>query len=154
MGQNPTKCSKTPGHSGHGTRPLWFTTRMISAGVVTQVTLVTADLPEASAFYGGPMGGEEVYRDESCAVFRLGGMLVNLLVESEGRALVAPSPLGAPGGRRAIVTLEVADVDTSAAALEQAGVPLLNGPIDRPWGPRTATFADPDGYVWELAQAT
>ena len=26
------------------------------------------------------------------------------------------------------------------------------GPIDRPWGVRTAAFADPDGYLWEIAQ--
>jgi uncharacterized glyoxalase superfamily protein PhnB len=31
-------------------------------------------------------------------------------------------------------------------------VSLLNGPIDRPWGMRTATFADPDGHIWEIAQ--
>src|SRR5206468_12511116 len=28
---------------------------------------------------------------------------------------------------------------------------LLNGPIDRPWGMRTAAFADPDGHIWEVA---
>jgi uncharacterized glyoxalase superfamily protein PhnB len=32
-------------------------------------------------------------------------------------------------------------------------VSLLNGPIDRDWGMRTAAFADPDGHVWEVAQA-
>jgi uncharacterized glyoxalase superfamily protein PhnB len=31
-------------------------------------------------------------------------------------------------------------------------VALLNGPIDRPWGRRTAAFADPAGNVWEIAQ--
>jgi catechol 2,3-dioxygenase-like lactoylglutathione lyase family enzyme len=31
-------------------------------------------------------------------------------------------------------------------------VELLNGPIDREWGVRTAAFADPDGHVWEVAQ--
>jgi uncharacterized glyoxalase superfamily protein PhnB len=29
---------------------------------------------------------------------------------------------------------------------------LLNGPIDRPWGRRTAAFADPAGHLWEVAQ--
>ena len=28
---------------------------------------------------------------------------------------------------------------------------LVNGPIDSPWGLRTAAFADPDGHVWEVA---
>ena len=31
------------------------------------------------------------------------------------------------------------------------GATLLNGPIDRPWGIRTAAFRDPAGHVWELA---
>jgi uncharacterized glyoxalase superfamily protein PhnB len=31
-------------------------------------------------------------------------------------------------------------------------VTLLNGPIDREWGKRTASFTDPDGNIWEVAQ--
>ena len=38
-----------------------------------------------------------------------------------------------------------------AAGLERRGVELLNGPMDRPWGLRTANFRDPAGYIWELA---
>ena len=40
-----------------------------------------------------------------------------------------------------------------AACTELAanGVELLNGPIDREWGMRTAAFADPDSHVWEVA---
>ncbi len=34
---------------------------------------------------------------------------------------------------------------------DRHGVKLLNGPVDRPWGPRTATFADPAGNIWEIA---
>jgi len=32
-------------------------------------------------------------------------------------------------------------------------VGLLNGPVDRPWGMRTASFTDPGGHIWELAQS-
>jgi catechol 2,3-dioxygenase-like lactoylglutathione lyase family enzyme len=38
------------------------------------------------------------------------------------------------------------------AELLAHGVKLLNGPIDRPWGRRTAAFADPAGNTWEVAQ--
>jgi lactoylglutathione lyase len=31
-------------------------------------------------------------------------------------------------------------------------VELLNGPMDRPWGIRTASFLDPGGHIWEIAQ--
>jgi uncharacterized glyoxalase superfamily protein PhnB len=38
------------------------------------------------------------------------------------------------------------------AVLGERGVALLNGPIDRPWGIRTASFMDPGGHIWEIAQ--
>ncbi len=28
----------------------------------------------------------------------------------------------------------------------------LNGPMDRPWGVRTASFMDPAGYICEIAR--
>jgi uncharacterized glyoxalase superfamily protein PhnB len=40
----------------------------------------------------------------------------------------------------------------ACSRLRAIGVELLNGPIDRPWGRRTAAFADPSGHVWEIAQ--
>lgn len=43
------------------------------------------------------------------------------------------------------------DVDVAYERLRQSDVALLNGPMDRPWGLRTASFADPDGYIWELS---
>ena len=49
------------------------------------------------------------------------------------------------------LTLGVDDVDAACAELAARGVELLNGPMDRPWGIRTAAFADPSGHIWELA---
>jgi hypothetical protein len=31
-------------------------------------------------------------------------------------------------------------------------VTLLNGPVNREWGMRTASFTDPDGHIREVAQ--
>jgi uncharacterized glyoxalase superfamily protein PhnB len=45
----------------------------------------------------------------------------------------------------------VDDTDAACERLRSRGVELLNGPIDRPWGLRTAAFADPDGHIWEIA---
>ena len=47
---------------------------------------------------------------------------------------------------------EDAVVDATCAWLAQRGVELLNGPMDRPWGIRTATFQDPAGHIWEIAK--
>tara|TARA_R110001606_G_scaffold339133_1_gene487171 strand:- start:66 stop:233 length:168 start_codon:yes stop_codon:yes gene_type:complete len=51
-----------------------------------------------------------------------------------------------------MLTINVADVDAVCVALAEREVTLVNGPIDRPWGRRTAVFLDPSGAPWELAQ--
>jgi uncharacterized glyoxalase superfamily protein PhnB len=45
----------------------------------------------------------------------------------------------------------VANVDNVCEELARRGVTLLNGPLDRPWGIRTASFVDPGGHIWEIA---
>jgi uncharacterized glyoxalase superfamily protein PhnB len=44
-----------------------------------------------------------------------------------------------------LVILQVDDVDAACERLLAHGVELLNGPMTRSWGPRTAAFADPSG---------
>jgi len=79
-------------------------------------------------------------------------MVVNLLRASAARELIAPAPVGdADTARRFQLTVWVEDTDAVCAQLAARGVELLNGPIDREWGMRTAAFADPDGHVWEVA---
>jgi len=51
------------------------------------------------------------------------------------------------------MTIWVDDVDAICGSLRDLGVELLNGPVDRAWGQRTASFADPDGHIWEVAAA-
>ncbi|WP_408649967.1 VOC family protein, partial [Jatrophihabitans sp.] len=52
---------------------------------------------------------------------------------------------------RTVFTIEVEDVDAMCEQLTGRGVRLLNGPMDRPWGIRTASFSDPAGHIWEIA---
>ena len=118
------------------------------------VTLFTEDLPASRAFCADVLGLELVFSDADSAAYRLGGTVLNLLrVEAAGE-LVTPLPVGGPGqGARAMFTLPVEDTDAACAELTRRGGTLLNGPIDRPWGLRTAAFADPAGTVWEIAAA-
>jgi uncharacterized glyoxalase superfamily protein PhnB len=51
-----------------------------------------------------------------------------------------------------LIVEDVEDVDAAAAEPAAAGIELLNGPTDRPWGPRTLSFRDPFGHTWELAR--
>jgi len=117
---------------------------------IQAITLFVDDLAACRAFYLTAFGLDLVYEDPVSAVFRFGPTLVNLLQSKEAPELIAPLPVGT--GVRAVYTLKVEDVDSRCAELRAKGVTLLNGPIDRPWGVRTASFADPAGHVWELAQ--
>jgi uncharacterized glyoxalase superfamily protein PhnB len=84
----------------------------------------------------------------------MGGPMLNLLQSAQAPELVAPAGVAtAARGAALIFTIRVEDADAVCAELAAHGVDLLNGPVDRPWGRRTAAFADPDGHVWEVAQA-
>jgi catechol 2,3-dioxygenase-like lactoylglutathione lyase family enzyme len=85
--------------------------------------------------------------------FDFGGTIVNLLVMSEASSLIAPALVGEPEtGARFQLTVWVDDTDAVVEVLAARGVTLLNGPMNRSWGMRTAAFADPDGHIWEVAQ--
>jgi catechol 2,3-dioxygenase-like lactoylglutathione lyase family enzyme len=116
------------------------------------VTLLTSNLDESIAFYGQKLGLAKVWGDDVSAVYKCGATMINLLAESQANELLAPAKMAkSEDGARAIFTLRVADVDAVVADLQTAGIELLNGPIDRPWGVRTASFADPSGHVFEIA---
>ena len=120
---------------------------------ISAITLFVDDLEAARRFYVEVFGLPVFYEDESSAVFTFGETLVNLLKATEAPELVAPAPVGSPdAGVRFQFTLGVDDVDATCDELRRRGVELLNGPLDRPWGIRTASFRDPGGHVWEIAR--
>jgi catechol 2,3-dioxygenase-like lactoylglutathione lyase family enzyme len=117
------------------------------------ITLFVENLQEAKAFYTDVFGLQVLYEDHGSAVIQLKNAKINLLVTSEAHGLIAPTLVAAAGtGNRALFTINVPDVDAVVAELEQHGVHVSNGPTDQPWGRRTASFADPAGHVWEIAQ--
>jgi catechol 2,3-dioxygenase-like lactoylglutathione lyase family enzyme len=123
------------------------------ASSIGAITLFVRDVAASREFYGRVFGLPVTYEDDDSVVFRIGGTLINLLLERAAPELVAPlavAPAGA--GARFQFTIDVESVDATCALLAGVGVQPLNGPIDRPWGIRTASFADPDGYIWEVAQ--
>ena len=116
------------------------------------VTLFVDDIVEAKAFYERVFAVEVIYEDDVSRVLKFEGAMINLLQAAQAPQLVAPGPVAsAKAGVSLLLTIKVADVDTVCRTLQSLGVPLLNGPIDRPWGRRTAAFADPSGHVWEVA---
>jgi len=122
------------------------------ASGITAITLFTEDLAATKRFYEEVFGLAVQFEDDASAVFTFGNTLVNLLSTDAADELITPAVVAPPAaGARAQLTITVGDVDATCAELARRGVDLLNGPIDRPWGVRTASFRDPGGHIWEIA---
>jgi elongation factor P len=120
---------------------------------ISAITLFVEDLAATKAFYEKAFGLPVHYEDDVSAVFSFGNTLINLLSATEGESLIAPAAVASPeSGARVQFTITVDDVDATCAELTANGVELLNGPMDRPWGIRTAAFQDPAGHIWEIAK--
>jgi lactoylglutathione lyase len=122
------------------------------AKAIQAITLVVDDLEQAKDFYDRVFELPVVFQDANSCVFALGATVVNLLSATAAPELMDPAPVAAvDAGSRVVFTIQVADVDAICARLAEQGVRLLNGPMDRPWGIRTASFRDPGGHIWEIA---
>jgi catechol 2,3-dioxygenase-like lactoylglutathione lyase family enzyme len=117
------------------------------------ITLFQKDLDQAKEFYSAVFGKTPDFDDANSATLHFDNTIINLEKESAARDLIAPAPVAAQdAGSRAVLTIWVDDLDAACAELAEHGVTLINGPINRAWGTRTACFADPGGHIWEVAQ--
>ena len=117
------------------------------------ITLFTEDLGASKAFYEGVFDLSVIHEDDDAVTFDFGNTMINVLKIAAAHELIDPaSTAGADVGSRMQLTIWVDDVDAVCARLEKRGITLLNGPMDREWGVRTACFQDPSGHVWEVAR--
>jgi catechol 2,3-dioxygenase-like lactoylglutathione lyase family enzyme len=124
-----------------------------SAKSIDAITLFVEDLERSKLFYQDVFGLSVFFEDGNSAVFRFENTLINLLKIPAAIDLIKPAVVANPeAGSRFQFTIPVDDVDAACAELTARGVELLNGPMNRPWGIRTASFTDPGGHIWELAQ--
>ena len=120
---------------------------------VGAITLFVDDPKRSKAFYERVFDVPVVFEDAESAAFKFDNLIVNLLAAGAAHELIEPAAVAdRDAGSRFELTIGVDDTDAAVAQLASRGVTLLNGPIDREWGVRTAAFADPDGHVWEIAQ--
>lgn len=118
---------------------------------ITAMTLVVGDLDRSKTFYREVFGLPPLDEEEDLAILGFKNMYVALRKDPAhqppGREVLALAQKGV--GQYSIW---VEDIDAVCAELGEHGVTLISGPADRYWGMRTITFADPDGYIWQLAQ--
>lgn len=124
---------------------------------VGRVTVFVDDVDQARAFYQRIFGLPADQESHGAASFRFQNLIVALPDVPGARELIAPAAVASRGaGSRFQFTNfmdpDHCDVDAACAELAEHGVELLSGPLDRPWGKRTAVFADAGGSIWELAQ--
>jgi catechol 2,3-dioxygenase-like lactoylglutathione lyase family enzyme len=119
---------------------------------ISAITLFVEDLDSAKRFYREVFLLPVTFEDDDSAVFDFGNTIINLLKVSAAHSLIEPAEVASrDSGSRLQLTIEVDDVDATCAELTTRGAVLLNGPMDRPWGIRTASFQDPGGHIWEIA---
>jgi catechol 2,3-dioxygenase-like lactoylglutathione lyase family enzyme len=120
---------------------------------VNVITLFAEDLAGTKSFYQKVLGLPVLGEYEGSAVLKLGNVLINLAHVSAAPQFGVPARVAGPGaGARSVLGVFVDDVDAACAELARHGVVLLDGPVNRPWGVRTAHFTDPAGHIWGITQ--
>ena len=110
---------------------------------ISLVTLGVSDLARARTFYEAlGWSGAQQPDDEVC-FFQAGGMVFGLWTALGGH--------GAPGIELAHNVSSPEEVTEVLNEAERAGGSIVRHAAVADWGGTTGAFADPDGYVWEVA---
>jgi lactoylglutathione lyase len=119
---------------------------------VGAITLFVEDPQRSKSFYQDVFEAPLLFEDESSAAFQFENTVINLLATPAAHELIAPGSVAdREAGSRVQFTIWVEDADAVCEELARRGAELLNGPMNREWGMRTAAFTDPDGHIWEVA---
>jgi predicted lactoylglutathione lyase len=110
---------------------------------ISLITLGVSDLGRARSFYEAlGWAGAQQPDDEVC-FFQAGGMVFGLWTALGGH--------GAPGVELAHNVRSPEEVDQVLQEAERAGGSIVRPAALAEWGGTSGAFADPDGYVWEIA---
>jgi catechol 2,3-dioxygenase-like lactoylglutathione lyase family enzyme len=120
---------------------------------VSSILLGVEDMDRSKRFYTEGLGWE-VEQDYGISVFFEpdGGSLVGFYGRDGLADLVGTSPEGS-GFRGMVLGYVVrseARVDEIIADAEKAGATILKPAATLQWGGYGGTFADPDGYIWNI----
>ena len=124
---------------------------------ISIITLGVSDLSESVAFYRDGLGlPAPNYSDgDGICFLELEGTWLSLYPRDHF-PIEADVPFADPSGGTPTVTLahnlpSREAVDAAMAEAVAAGATLVKQPEDVFWGGYSGYFADPDGYLWELA---
>jgi predicted lactoylglutathione lyase len=110
---------------------------------ISLVTLGVLDLARARDFYEALGWGGAQQPEDEVVFFQAGGMILGLWTALGGH--------GAPGIELAQNVRSPREVDALLELARRAGGTITRKSGPAVWGGYTGAFADPDGYVWEVA---
>jgi len=119
---------------------------------VSLITLGVSDLARSREFYER-LGWRRSGNNEGIVFFQAGGMALALYPRQE---LAKDANVSAEGQGFGGITLAYnartrEDVDAVLAEALKAGARLMKAAEDAFWGGYSGYFADPDGFLWEVA---
>ena len=121
---------------------------------LSAVTLVTDDVMARRGFYEALGWHTPQAPRDDYARFETAGAALSIWTSDEARDEIA-EPLRQAGFQFPGFTLAVAEerdelVDDAIKSARAAGAPIVGEPAMRPFGGRSAYFADPAGIPWEV----
>ena len=122
---------------------------------VSVITLGVRDLEREKRFYGEQLGWPVEQEDDNWACYLLAGGSTALALYPWGDlAEDAGVPAEGNGFRGVTLAYNVRSeerVDELLAEAERAGGTIVQPPRKTQWGGYSGYFADPEGYLWEVA---
>ncbi len=118
------------------------------------VTLGVRDLKKSTEFYTKILGWQASGAgNEGVTFIQAGGIVLSLFPREElaKDAMAASAGSGFSGFTLAYNARGEAEVDEIIADLKAKGVKIVKEPQKVFWGGYSSYFADPDGYLWEVA---
>src|SRR5918911_2997733 len=110
---------------------------------ISLVTLGVRDLGRARRFYEALGWSGARQPDDEVCFFQAGALVFGLWTRLGGH--------GAPGIELAHNVRSPSEVSEVLAEAQRAGGTIVRSAARADWGGTVGAFADPDGYVWEVA---
>ncbi len=110
---------------------------------ISLVTLGVTDLSRARSFYEALSWSGSQQPDDEVCFFQSGGIVFGLWTALGGH--------GAPGVELAHNVRTPEEVEAVLIEAQRAGGTIMRPAARAEWGGTSGAFADPDGYVWEVA---
>lgn len=118
------------------------------------ITLGVKDLKKSVEFYTSILGWKPSSNsNDDVTIIQAGGVVISLYPREKlaEDALVSPEGSGFSGFTLAYNAQSESEVDGIIADLRSKGVKIMKEPQKVFWGGYSSYFADPDGFLWEVA---